>query len=179
MALLKRFGAICNNYKNLPFTFANLHQVASAGGLQEMIIPVKEEMAYSRGKLRVARDLPFYDIIQQHIEEDSVLRCVQNLSVGGFQYLIGYYVLLPVVLESGVVFGRILDIFVYNEEAYIVTQDISSIYDEKFGAFLIQTDESVPVVRCFITSRLPPQRPMKGWTADQSKFYLCPRTAIA
>lgn len=177
-ALPKRFAAICNNFQNLPLTFANLHQVSSAAGLLDMVTSVKEEKSYPRGKLKVAGDLPFFNDIGEDagIQADSVVECVPSAQVGGFHFEIGCYLVLPVILQHPV-FGLVTQIFVFNDQIYVVTQDIGSSYDKRFGAYLVE-DAPDPTVRVFATSRLPSVRPITAWTVDSLRYYLSLRTTI-
>lgn len=179
-ALTKRYGAICNNFQNLPVTFTNLHQIIHAADLRDIKNSVRDEVDSPRGKLRVASKVTdFMALSELGVSEYDVLKEVQHVSVGGFKFIVGLFIALPMVLDNLPTFGKILRLYVLGDRVFVVTEDIKTVsYDLRFAAYLIDESATEKTVRVFIPSSLPPVRPFSAWMALNSS-YLSPKNLFA
>jgi hypothetical protein len=158
-----------------------LHQTTQAAELLDLKCPAADEKVFPRGKLEVAGTLQSYDALSDlNILADEVLREVPHATVGGFKFIVGLYVCLPLELNNLPLFGKISHIYIHREDVCIVTKDAKTVeYSMKFGSYLI-ADEAPhrEITRAFVSSKLPPVRPMTAWTANGVNFHLSPRNAI-
>ncbi|KAK3914286.1 Isethionate sulfite-lyase [Frankliniella fusca] len=179
-ALLKRFGAICNNFIRLPLTFANLHQISHTADFLDWNSSVKSEISFPRGGLKPAGTVfGFPELADLGIEEDAILQQVSEVTVGGFRYIVDLYVALPLLFNENAVFGKIRNVYIFEYQPFLVCEEVKTIYDEDFGAYKIDNKEpDVFTIRAFKQSSLLPVRPMSIWQTADGVPYLSPRNAI-
>ncbi|KAK3925551.1 Catalase-peroxidase [Frankliniella fusca] len=179
-ALLKRYGAICNNFIRLPLSFANIHQMSHAADFLDFKCSVKDEISYSRGTLKAAASVQEFPALSDlGMQEDTVLLQVLQVTVGGFKYIVGLHVTLPLVIDGMPIFGKITNIYISEEQPFLICEDLVTIcYDVVFGAYRIENKLPEQTVRAYKPSSLPPVRPMTVWLSADNNSYLSPRNAI-
>lgn len=147
--------------------------------LLDLETEVSQEVITPRGVLEGAVDVPYFEALSIHgVLEGDVLEEITEASVAGFVYQPGLYVNLEMGIADAPLFGKIIKIYVYeNNLVFIITEDFQGVYDERFGAFLIERINDSPI-RALLASNLI-DRPMTAWTADSKSFYLSPRRTLA
>ncbi|XP_034249707.1 uncharacterized protein LOC117650399 [Thrips palmi] len=179
-ALAKRFGTIVCNHKNLPVSFLDIQQMYQCAELMDLDTEVLNEIFISKGSLKVAGECPHFNALSVHgINEEEVLEEVTKVEIAGFLHQEGLYVNLQLAdNDNAPLFGRICNIYVHNENVYLITKDFKGVYDSRFDAFLIES-EAVPLVRALLLTDLFLDKPMTAWTVNSESFYLSPRRCLA
>lgn len=183
-AIAARFASICCNFKFLPLTVADIHQISHAADLMDMVETVRDEIKASRTRVVAAGDSDHFNALrEQGLLEDDVLKLAKYVIVGGFEFQKGLYVTLPFNSNDLPMFGCVLATYLQDQPdgqtVLIVTEDwMTTCYDTQFGAYRIEKSKN-PSVRAFFTKSLPAQRPMTAWTPyNTSSLYLSPRTVL-
>lgn len=176
----KRFGAIMGNYKNLPVSFIDIQQMYQCAELLDLKTEVSNEITLSRGSLIQVEDSPYFAALTVHgFSEGDVLEEFKNVTIAGFSYEEGLYVNLELGMPDTPLFGRIITIYADEDtkRVFIITEDHQGLYDERYGAFLIDKVTNASV-RAMLGTQFV-DRPMTAWTADYKSFYLSPRRTLA
>ncbi|KAE8739116.1 hypothetical protein FOCC_FOCC015392 [Frankliniella occidentalis] len=176
-AIAKRYAGICCNFKNLPVTMSKIHQINHTADLLD-VVAVKDQMSSSKKSIRVAGETAHFEALHaKGLHATDVLHKVEEVTVGGYSYSPGLYVVLPMSFSGLPLFGLIRCIYLHNDNAFLITEDCQvSEYNSTVGAYCIQNEEYEHTVRAFSSSTLL-HKPLIAWKFGNAEF-LSPRCSL-
>ena len=178
-ALPKKLSATTGCFKNLPVTYADIHQTNQCAEFLDLKVGVREEVDVSwTGRFIAAGNSPYFDTLSpQGILREDALKEVKQAKISGFLYQEGLY--LNLKLQDDVpIFGLIRSIFMHAEQVFMVSEDCRGVYDDRLGAFRIEK-ETNSTFRWLTADKLSSDRPMSPWTIDYLTFYVSPRRTLS
>ncbi|XP_036148433.1 uncharacterized protein LOC118647499 [Monomorium pharaonis] len=171
--LLKKYGAICCNYKNITKTMINICQILQCAtwGTDKSLLKSNKFEYLKREYVKVAHALSRIELNKLELENDNYIFKLNRIIVHEIEYRNGF-----VAIDSGVetdngdiLFGRIKEIILNNDKVYLWCEIWQTLWlQESLNAYCVC--ESSVDYKLINTDDLPDSKPFSLWLDYKTNF---------
>lgn len=149
---LRAIARNCNNYINLISTIAKISQMSQAAVWGKKKNVVRQKFWYTTAHEVTIENLENGPIVSsKDFRKSAVVKKTYHLKIFSYEYNVGSFVVINSGTGSGnqmPLFGKIVEIFIYEDNAYIVIEEWQSdSLDEPLNAYRIRSRQQLAVVK--------------------------------